>query len=118
MLGSRYKKYLLKQGHQVILTENGQDAVLQADAMRPDIVLMELLLANHSGVEFIYEFRSYTEWQNIPIVVLSRLRKSQVFNDDNVLKELGINAYMYKPETSLKRLQERLDALEHTSIIK
>lgn len=50
----------------------------------PDIVLIELSLGGHSGMEFIYEFRTYSDWQNIPIIIYSTIRL-----DSTILKSVS-----------------------------
>lgn len=95
---SQYKKSF--HNFEISLCTNGQLAIVAADKQTPDIVLLELALARNSGIEFIYEFRSYGEWQYIPIVVLSRLSQSQSGLDEKTMKSLGVYKYLYKPDTT------------------
>lgn len=72
LLAELYERSLQPAGHEVASVRGAQQAVMAADETPPDIVILEPLLALHNGVEFLYEFRSYTEWSGIPIVLLTR----------------------------------------------
>lgn len=111
LLSKQYQEFLESQGHDVTVVQNAQAAVNAADQARPDAVVMELLLAGHGGIEFLYEFRSYTEWRQVPALLLTRLARADVAVNDQTLADLGVADYLYKPETSLKRLSQRLDAV-------
>lgn len=92
-------------GHEVNAASSAQAAILAADAIRPDIVILELQLVEHSGIEFLYEFRSYPDWQDIPVIVHSHVPGAE-FSDNRVLlrRELGVREYLYKPRTTLDQL--------------
>jgi DNA-binding response OmpR family regulator len=105
MLAGTYQKSLQAAGHEVIICASAQAAISSADISTPDIVVLELQLIEHSGIEFLYEFRSYPEWQSIPVVVLSHVPPGEFSGSRNLLThELGVRAYHYKPQTSLRRL--------------
>jgi DNA-binding response OmpR family regulator len=104
-LGRTYKQALQHAGHTVGLATSAQEAVDTADELRPDVVVLELQLAVHNGVEFLYEFRSYPEWQQIPIVVNTQLTPDALALVQEVLEqELGVRLCLYKPRTSLEQL--------------
>lgn len=111
VLANQYANFLRAQKHQIILAKGAQDAITQTDKQTPDVIVLELLLASHSGIEFLYEFRSYSEWQNVPVIIISRVPEREVANSTEVLKKLGVTDYLYKPETSLRRLADRIAAL-------
>jgi DNA-binding response OmpR family regulator len=99
-----YRWALAGDGHTVDHTTTAQGAVHLADVHRPDAVVLELQLANHNGVEFLYEFRSYPEWSNVPVLLhtfvpLAELRHAIL------TKELGVTRSLYKPETTLDSLR-------------
>ena len=104
MLAQQYIRYLENEGYAITWCENAQDGVAAADELHPDLVLVELLLAGHSGIEFLYEYRSYADWLNVPVVILSGVSQARSGVADAILKELGVSAYLYKPETSLDQL--------------
>ena len=110
-LAKLYAKALTNSGHSVEVVSHGQDAVHAADSHTPDLVILELQLAGHNGIEFLYEFRSYPEWQSIPILIVSALPKTNAQIEPSLMKQLGIVEYFYKPETSLVKLTRKVDTL-------
>ncbi len=105
LLAESYVQALQAAGHEVNAASGAQAAIMAADAIRPDIVVLELQLVEHSGIEFLYEFRSYPDWQGVPVLIHTHVPAAE-FNDSwKLLKdELGVRDYLYKPHTSLKRL--------------
>jgi len=104
-LAEMYGAALRRAGHVVTEVHSAQDAIEAADEHLPAIVVLELQLAGHDGIEFLHEFRSYPEWQAIPVIVVSNLAPQSLATLDVVLKEdLGVVACLYKPRVSLDRL--------------
>lgn len=110
LLAECYVQALQAAGHDVMAASSAQAAILAADQAAPELVILELQLVEHSGVEFLYEFRSYPEWQAIPIIIQSQVPPAE-FNDNRQLLrgELGVRLYLYKPQTSLRALLEAVD---------
>ncbi len=104
-LATLYMAVLESAGYAVTWSATAQDAILQADAAIPDIVILELQLVAHSGIEFLYEFRSYVDWQNVPVVILSHVPPTEFAGNSNLLeRQLGVRSYHYKPQTNLAAL--------------
>ena len=104
MLAEQYVRYLEREAYEVSWCENAQTGVAAADVLRPDLIIVELLLAGHSGIEFLYEFRSYVDWLAVPVVILSGISQWSAGVSDATLADLGVSAYLYKPDTSLDQL--------------
>lgn len=104
-LADTYAAALRLAGHRICFAPTAQAAILQADANRPDVVLLELQLVAHGGIEFLYEFRSYADWQAIPVAVVSHVPLAEFATSQGVLYgQLGVKAYYYKPQLSLAEL--------------
>src|SRR5665213_4365074 len=98
LLAETYSQALTGAGHKVMIAPGAQAAISAADTARPDLVILELQLIEHSGVEFLYEFRSYPEWQNIPVIIQTVVPPGEFADNWQLLKrELGVKAYLYKP---------------------
>lgn len=106
VLGRIYRLALAADGHQVVHVGTAQAAIHATDEQRPDLVLLELQLVSHSGIEFLYELRSYNDWQDIPVVVLSHVPWAEFGQSRELLRDqLGVVAHHYKPQTSLTMLR-------------
>lgn len=108
LLAKHYLSALQAAGHTVTVCLSGQDGIQAADQATPELVILELQLKGHNGVEFLYEFRSYHEWQQIPVLVHS-LVPEQALSGISTVPLLGINSYLYKPTTSLAKLIQAVD---------
>jgi len=113
VLAETYLQALSSAGHSVGLCTSAQSAVLVADQARPDLVLLELQLVTHSGIEFLYEFRSYPDWHDVPVIIHSAVPPQEFESSWPLLHgQLGVADYLYKPRTSLAELvgavEERL----------
>jgi DNA-binding response OmpR family regulator len=105
LLAETYRQALIYAGYEASYVTSGQAAVDSADSATPDIILLELQLPAHNGLEFLYEFRSYTEWQQIPVIVNTNIPSTSLGStDESIYNELGIKAWHYKPQTSLQLL--------------
>jgi len=104
VLATIYAKALEQKGHTVAQAVSAQQAVHLADMQTPDVVVLELQLPQHNGVEFLYEFRSYSEWLHIPLVLHTFVPANELAKSVTLKKELGVQAVLYKPATSLQQL--------------
>lgn len=114
LLARTYTQALEHAGHSVAHATGAQAAVNAADGRTPDVVIVELQLPQHSGIEFLHEFRSYGEWQHIPVIVNTVLSMPELGEAAEALKrDLGVRIVLYKPRATLHDLVRA--AREHAS---
>jgi len=102
ILAGNYIKAFSKMDLMVDWSSDANSAIDLADKHKPDIVVCEIQLVGHSGIEFLYEFRSYSDWQKIPIIIFTKIPKSEFSQSQEILsKDLEINSYLYKYSVSL-----------------
>ena len=112
LLAKTYLAALRGAGHTVTVCATAQTAIFCADEQLPDLVVMELQLVGHSGIEFLYEFRSYPDWQEVPVIIASDVPAGEFNNSWRLLRqELGVAAYHYKPLLPLRTLLAAVDAV-------
>ena len=98
------KGYLTGEGFQVVTASNGQKALHVARSEKPDCVVLDMMMPEMGGEEFI---RIYTAESDTPILVLT----AKVAETDKVLGlELGADDYVTKP-FSPRELSARVRAL-------
>lgn len=51
--------------------ENGRVALERLAAVRPDVVVLDLMMPEMNGFEFLGEMRRHVDWRNIPVIVLT-----------------------------------------------
>jgi DNA-binding response OmpR family regulator len=105
ILAKSLSQELKKNDIEVSIVNNADEAITVSDSKSPDLVISELSIPGHSGSEFLYEFRTYTDWKNVPIVIFSSLKPSQEILTSRDWKLLNIHEFLYKPDTSLNNLK-------------
>lgn len=105
-LGKIYSQALEMVGHDVSHAQSGQQAIMMADAETPDLILIEWQMSEFNGIAFLQEFRSYHEWKDVPVALLTYAHPSQYVEEQEILlRDYGISRWLYKPQTSLEQLQ-------------
>lgn len=104
ILAKTYKKALERIGYAVSHEADAQSAINAADLQKPNVVLLEMQLAVHSGAAFLYEFRSYSDWFDVPVVLHTLIPTERLQPFERSLRELGVHDILYKPETTLQSL--------------
>lgn len=83
--------YLVKEGFQVVLADDGEEALARFSAENPDIILLDVMMPRLDGWQVCREIRKKSE---CPIIMITA--KGETF--DKVLGlELGADDYVVKP---------------------
>lgn len=114
ILAKATAKALTSVGYEVDWHVDPQAATDSADQKVPDLIIIDLMLGGRSGVEFLYEFRSYPEWRVLPVIVYSSIEPEEFYQSSFGFSELGISQYHYKPTTSLAQLTESVKQILQT----
>lgn len=111
ILAETYRQALLSEGHRVVCCASAQAGIISADQHKPDVIVLELQLVGHSGIEFLYELRSYPEWQAIPVIIQTQVPSAEFDTHRRLLaQELNVRTYLYKPRASLRDLLAEVTA--------
>lgn len=97
------------ESHSLLCAADAQSAVEQANSQQPDVVILELRLGSHSGLEFLYEFRTYADWQHIPVIVYTTVKLTDEVLMSQSWTQLDVFRYIYKPEASLQAVVDAID---------
>ena len=101
---SLLKDHLTKEGFRVITAKDGREALFSARKEKPDLILLDLMMPEMGGYEFIRNFRKEYD---APIIILT----AKIEETDKVLGlELGADDYVTKP-FGMRELTARINAL-------
>ena len=102
-------KLLEKQGHQVVITGNGKEALAALEHDRFDFVLMDVQMPEMGGLEAteLIRKREKTEGGHIPIIAMTA---HALKGDRERCLEAGMDAYVAKPVQS-RLLFEAIDGV-------
>ncbi len=85
------KSYLTEEGFEVAVASNGQEALFVARHEKPDLIILDLMMPEMGGYDFI---RHYSREADTPIIILTAKLEE---NDKVVGLELGADDYVTKP---------------------
>lgn len=86
---------------------NGQEGLEQAEAVRPDLILMDVVMPKMDGLEAMRRLRELPEFKGIPIIAISASASGR---DEASSLAAGANAFFPKP-IDLNRLLAQIGAL-------
>ncbi len=83
-----------REEYHVINTSDGEEAILLAKETLPDIIILDWMIENLSGIEVCRQLRRSDETKHIPIIMLSARSEE----DDKIRGlEIGADDYLTKP---------------------
>jgi len=90
-LVSLVESYLTQEGYRVVTAYNGRDALSVAQKEKPDLIVLDVMMPEMDGYEFMRQHRAE---RNTPIILLT----ARVDDDEKVIGlEVGADDYMTKP---------------------
>lgn len=96
---------LKKEGFEVELVKNGQQALDKLKESKPDILLLDLIMPKRDGFSVLEEIRNDKDLEKLPVLVLSNLSQTP---DTDATKELGVLEHLVKSDTTLSDIVERV----------
>lgn len=98
---------LTRNGYEVHIARNGDEALKLVEAHNPDLVLLDVMMPVKSGYEVCMRMREREDWRHIKIIMLSAKGR-----DAEVAKGLsmGADVYVTKP-FSTRELMATIKAL-------
>ena len=101
------KTFFEKENFNVEIVKDGEDALFQAESMKPDIVLLDWMLPNMSGLEICRQIRTVKDIKKTPIIFLTAKGE-----EEDKLRGLdtGADDYITKPFSQMELLA-RINAL-------
>jgi DNA-binding response OmpR family regulator len=96
--------YLEQDGFRVVEAGNGREALFTARQEKPDLVILDLMMPEMNGYEFL---RAFSRESQTPVIMLT----AKVEDTDKILGlELGADDYVTKP-FNVRELQARVRAV-------
>jgi DNA-binding response OmpR family regulator len=90
-LVSLVESYLKQEGYRVVSAHDGREALSVARREKPDLIILDLMMPEMDGYEFMRQHRAD---QNTPIILLT----ARVDDEEKVIGlELGADDYVTKP---------------------
>ena len=88
------QRALNRAGYEVVTADDGESGLLAAQEVRPDVIVLDMMLPKISGVEVLKKLRRQEDTRNVPVIVLTALCDR---NRDKLLAE-GATDFLEKSE--------------------
>lgn len=102
-IANAYKHGLTEAGLDVVIAHDGEEAVTLMRTEKPDLVLLDLVMAGKDGFSVLKDVQNDTSLSKIPIIILSNLGDT---TDIERGKTLGAIDYIVKSDHSLAEVVE------------
>jgi two-component system phosphate regulon response regulator PhoB len=106
---------LQKEGYDVGLAGDGEEALLLIDERLPDLIVLDWMLPKISGIEVCRRLRQRNETRNLPIIMLTargeetdRVRGLDTGADDYVVKPFSMTELTARIRAVLRRIRPGL----------
>ena len=85
---------LARQGHEMIVAVNGEEALQKIHSEQPDLVLLDIMMPRIDGYEVAQRLRADPATASLPIIMLSAKAQGE---DIRRGVEVGVDEYVTKP---------------------
>jgi two-component system phosphate regulon response regulator PhoB len=114
------------EGYLVSRADNGEDAMLLVEEDMPDVVVLDWMMPQLSGIEVCRRLKTNANTRNIPVIMLSarsedvdRVRGLETGADDYVVKPYSVIELMARVRSQLRRVRPASvgQSLNHMDIV-
>lgn len=97
-----------KEGYVAKLAQSGKEAIEKITTIRPDLILLDIMLPDLDGYEIYQMIRERAEWASIRIIFLTAKNR-----DADMAKGLamGADAYITKPFSNTQLVEKIRDLI-------
>ncbi|MRU13865.1 phosphate regulon transcriptional regulatory protein PhoB [Roseovarius sp. A21] len=114
------------EGFRVSRAENGEEALMLVEEGAPDLIVLDWMLPNVSGIEVCRQLKTRSDTRGVPIIMLSarseevdRVRGLETGADDYVVKPYSVVELMARVRAQLRRTRPSTvgERLEYEDIV-
>jgi len=107
-LNRALSEFLTEEGFEVLAVFDGEEAVSQAKAKKPDLILLDIILPKKDGYEVLDDLKADEKTKKIPIILLTNLESAE-----NIQKAFDKGAKTYLVKSNYK-LEEVVNKIKET----
>ncbi|SDY26325.1 phosphate regulon transcriptional regulator PhoB [Citreimonas salinaria] len=107
------------EGYRVLCAENGEEGLLLIEEEAPDVIVLDWMLPNVSGIEVCRQIKARPESRETPIIMLSarseegdRVRGLETGADDYVVKPYSVQELVARVRAQLRRVRPATAGLQ------
>jgi two-component system, OmpR family, phosphate regulon response regulator PhoB len=106
---------LEREGYRVVEARDGEEALVVADEVKPDLIVLDWMLPRISGIEICRRMRGRGHLRNVPIVMLTargeepdRIRGLDTGADDYITKPFSMSELLARLRAVMRRVRPGL----------
>ena len=106
---------LEREGYRVFEATNGDEAMIVAEEISPDLIVLDWMLPEISGIEVCRRLRARGESRNVPIIMLTargeesdRIRGLDTGADDYIVKPFSMPEFLARSRAVMRRIRPGL----------
>jgi DNA-binding response OmpR family regulator len=106
-ISQMYRIKFEAEGFEVETAENGKLGLELADTMRPDIILLDLMMPEMNGDEMLQKLRATSWGKHIKVIILTNVGEQEA---PDVLDKLDVRRFIVKAEMTPRQVAEMVKA--------
>lgn len=106
-IAQMYRMKFETEGYEVETAENGALGLRLAEEMKPDIILLDLMMPEMPGDEMLKRMRA-TDWgKDIKVIILTNMGEQEA---PEIIKELNVKRFIVKADMTPRQVAEMVKA--------
>lgn len=101
-----YEDQLIRQGFEFVGATNGIEGMHKLLAEKPDLVLLDLMLPQENGFEWLEEVKKNDKTKDVVVIVLTNLGQQ---SDIDAAMALGAAEYIVKTNVRMSDVMEKIN---------
>jgi DNA-binding response OmpR family regulator len=84
---------------------NGEEAVAKAKEIKPDIMVLDIMMPKLDGIGVLWELKADPELEKTPVVMLTNMSDAETVSK---IMEAGCTDYLLKSDQSISQVVEKV----------
>lgn len=102
-ISQMYRIKFEAEGFTVETAENGKVGLELVESMKPDIVLLDLMMPEMNGEEMLTKLREQAWGKDIKVIILTNMGETEA---PPTIKQLGVEAFILKANMTPRQVAE------------
>lgn len=102
-IAQMYRMKFDADGYEVETAENGKIGLELAEKMRPDIILLDLMMPEMNGDEMLAKMRATPWGKSIKVIILTNIGEEEI---PDRIKKLGVSSVILKADMTPRQVAE------------
>lgn len=102
-ISQMYRIKFEAEGYDVDTAENGKLGLELADKMRPDIILLDLMMPEMTGGEMLAKLRASDWGKNMKVIILTNMGEQEIPQE---VKDLGVSGIILKADMTPRQVAD------------